>query len=314
MDLFNPFHGRQAELTLLADQLELADAGEARTVMIAGDTGSGRSALLAAFARDIAWKQRRVRAVLVRPPDTGRYDPVALAARDFDGRIARRMGRAPGTAARLLPDWIGTLPGVGNLLAATLATASAVRRHRARVTGVSDDVRRILRVARTRLLVLLIDDMERADGVALRQLQLLAQKAGTGHRLLIVTTHHADDAVRLERLQAALDDERTTRVALQRLPTARPIDLSVYGPELLAVLHAANALGESFDSLTLARILKRDELDVEDTLAVAVRKGVAVIDGEIALRDGESATRYRFTSASLRDALHQLPLARDIAV
>ena len=314
MDLFNAFHGRQAELALLADHLEMADAGESRMVLIAGASGSGRSALLAAFARDIAWKQRRVRSVLVRPPDVGRYDPVAVAARDLDGRITRRMGRAPGTAARLLPDWIGTLPGVGNILAATLATVAAVRRHRARVTGVSDDVRRILRVSRARLLVLLIDDVERADTAALQQLQQLAQRAGSGNRLLIVTTHHADDAVRIERLHAALDDTRATFVALERLPTARPIDLSVYAPELLAVLRAANAIGESFDSVTLARALKRDELEVEDVLAVAVRRGVAVIDGEIALRDGESATKYKFTSASLRDALHQLALARDVAV
>jgi predicted ATPase len=314
MDLFNAFHGRHAELSLLADHLEMAAAGESRIVLIGGEGGSGRSALLAAFARNIAWKQRRIRAVLVRPPDTGRYDPLALAARDLEGRIARGLGRTPGTAAKLLPDWAGTLPGVGNTLAAVLATITAVRRHRARVTGVSDDVRRILRASHARLLVLLIDDLHYADANVLQQLRHLVQRSAHGHRLLIVTTYHADDGVRIERLHAALDETRTARITLDRLPTVRHIDLGAFTPELLAVLRAANAIGESFDSGTLARALKQDELEVEDVLAVAVRRGVAVIDGEVELRDGESATRYRFTSESLRDALHQLPLARDVAV
>ena len=299
---------------MLADHLERAAAGEPGLILIGGPARSGRSTLLATFARDIAWKQRRTRALLVRRPGTGRYDPVAQAARDLEGRIARSMGRTPGTAVRLLPDWVGTLPGVGNILAAVVATISVVRRNRVRVTGVSDDVRRVLRSARGRVVVLLIDDLHHGDGAAFQKVQALMERASPGHRLLVIATHHADDEVRVERLRAAAGEDRALRLHMAKIPTVHSIDLSVFGAELLAVLRAASALGESFDSLTLSRALRRDELDIEDVLSVAVRKGVAVIDGEIELRDGETATQYRFTSDSMRHALDEVALPRDIAV
>jgi predicted ATPase len=77
-----------------------------------------------------------------------------------------------------------------------------------------------------------------------------------------------------------------------------------------AILRTASVFGDEFDAGTLALLVDIDELDLEDRLSVAVRRGLLVIAGETAHDDGDISTRYRFASTTGRAALQRsLPIA-----
>jgi predicted ATPase len=98
---------------------------------------------------------------------------------------------------------------------------------------------------------------------------------------------------------------------LEVAPAAAPtVDLSGISLGTVELLEAASSLGLEFDSVTLSRLVERDELYVEDQLAQALRHAVIQADGETEV-DGEIATLYRFRSVHLRSALfHALSAER----
>ena len=76
------------------------------------------------------------------------------------------------------------------------------------------------------------------------------------------------------------------------------------------ILRSASILGDEFDAGTLARLVSMDELDLEDSLSVTVRRGLLVVAGETTHADGDISTRYRFASTTGRAALQRsLPVA-----
>jgi hypothetical protein len=86
-------------------------------------------------------------------------------------------------------------------------------------------------------------------------------------------------------------------------------DAGAIPPESVAVLRAASALEEVFDSGTLGRTLCCEELVVEDRLAIAVRHGLIAHAGERQLQDGDIVSLYRFASPHVRAALRGPELA-----
>lgn len=88
-------------------------------------------------------------------------------------------------------------------------------------------------------------------------------------------------------------------------------DLSALNPYIADVVRAASLLGDQFDAASLALLMARDELAVEDQLSLAIRYELLHAVGEITLPSGELTTAYRFRSAHLRAALlHGLPPER----
>jgi predicted ATPase len=81
------------------------------------------------------------------------------------------------------------------------------------------------------------------------------------------------------------------------------VDLSAIHPSIAEIVQAASVLGDEFDALTLARLLERDELAVEDQLALGMHYGVLERIGEIELPDDELTTSYRFAASHVRAAL-----------
>jgi hypothetical protein len=81
------------------------------------------------------------------------------------------------------------------------------------------------------------------------------------------------------------------------------VDLGALGQDAATLLRVASRLGNDFDGQQLARLSGRDELQVEDQLAVAIRFGLLDVVGEIDLPDGDIATAYRFRSSAVRAAL-----------
>lgn len=86
--------------------------------------------------------------------------------------------------------------------------------------------------------------------------------------------------------------------------------LSGLSEQTAAILRSASIFGDEFDAGTLALLVDMDELDLEDRLSVAVRRGLLVIAGETTHADGDISTRYRFASTTGRAALQRsLPIA-----
>jgi predicted ATPase len=189
-------YGRHEELALMREYLDRAVAGEQQLVLLEGDPGIGKSALLRAFAQTHSrWDPRRPRILYLQPPDGEAYEPVrhaALAA--TSRRIYARVGgkrQATEVARDLLPEWLGAIPVGGELIAALTATWSALQRRRRRysvevVRTVDEDIEALLEAARRRPLVLLLDGLERADRGEIARLEALIRTADEGARILIV--------------------------------------------------------------------------------------------------------------------------------
>jgi predicted ATPase len=189
MSATSVFAGRWDDMNVLAACLNEAAGGEPRTVLIEGDAGIGKSALLAAFREKQEPVRERARFLLLCPPAEGAYDPVeqaVLAA--THKRVLDRLG-GKRSALDVLLEWIGAIPVVGNLVAAILATAEAVRRRRRsavpRLT-MDEDIEALLSLARRQTLVLLLDDLQRAERGAVARVENLVRFAGPGTRLLVV--------------------------------------------------------------------------------------------------------------------------------
>jgi predicted ATPase len=90
-----------------------------------------------------------------------------------------------------------------------------------------------------------------------------------------------------------------------------PIELSRISPQVADVLQAASAIGDEFDGSTVALMMERDELYVEDQLAHAVHQKLVQVIGETTSHDGDIATEYRFTSSHLRASLARMVPARE---
>ena len=374
--------GRAQELAQLSAALDRAEAGEAPIVWVEGDREIGKTALLSTFAWVAAEQRRRLRIFHLRAPNEGAYQPVAEAAyAATNKRVWERLGgkrRTTEMARSLLPDWIGAIPGIGELASAIVATVDALQRRRKRdVPALADeDSGALLKMSRRRALVLLLDDLERADVAALSTLDALA-RAAAGSRMLIVGAYRPtaagapDPPVRA--LARSLSADRCTTIRLgplarpdvgewlqQRFPGANIpdafagwfadetgghpgavhataahlvetgavrfdadewsfetdaaqldspaieesfADLSAINPYIAEVVQAASVLGDKFDALTLSRLLDRDELAVEDQLALGIHYGVLERIGEIELPDDELTTSYRFVASHVRSAL-----------
>ncbi len=190
MSLPNVFSGRWDELYLFAQCWNQARRGQPQIILIEGEPGLGKTALLGAFAAAHERQhERHLRVFTLQPPTAGSYDPVreatlAITAKRLYERVGGRRG-----AKGLLFEWISAIPGWGNFAAAVTASVDAVRRRRVRAAAgggeLEEDVEALLLSAQ-RSLTLLFDDLHLADAAAIARLEGLIRAAGKGTRLLLV--------------------------------------------------------------------------------------------------------------------------------
>jgi hypothetical protein len=112
----------------------------------------------------------------------------------------------------------------------------------------------------------------------------------------------ADGAIRFVRGRWELDDS-APRAFSSRGTEPLPDPLRGMDAGTESILRAASAIGDEFDSVTLAAAIGKDELEVEDHLALAMRDGLLRHVGEIEDGSGDISTVYHFTSSHLRAVL-----------
>jgi predicted ATPase len=385
-----PLPGRDEERERFATALADAIQGSPRFVLFEGEQGSGKSSLLDEIARSPLLPRRRIRVAQIGVAPDDEEDFVAHAARIVVRTpVVDRLGlrRFVDMVSRVGGDWLGAIPGWGDLIEAVYRTIEVVQKRRQKPGAgekLERDIQSILRAARRRPVALLVDNLELANEQTVERLRKLLRAADVGTRLLLVgafrtpapgaprppiralidrvppqlivhgrlgplagadvetwLSHRLPGAApapefvgwlvaqtggqpgALEASLGALiesgaiqqtDDSWTieARKALAAVEASGPeIDLTRLGNDAANTVRAASLFGDRFAGDELARVLERDELLVEDHLALAARYGLVEIVGITDRSNGEIATLYRFSSAGARAAL-QRAIAPDI--
>jgi predicted ATPase len=226
------FVARERELAFLRRHLEAALADAGRVSLVVGEMGSGKTALIRAFAREAQETSSELVAAIVScSAHTGPGDPYGpfrelLALLTGDVEAARRRGTITRENARrlrhLLPLTLAALVDLGPDLIDTLvprealssraaalipqqvgwlnrlAAAGERRKRRNAVSGVTQrelvaQVTNVLdAVARERPLLLVIDDAQWADAASINLLFHLARRL-VGSRILFVIAYRPHD-------------------------------------------------------------------------------------------------------------------------
>jgi DNA-binding NarL/FixJ family response regulator len=189
--------GRDRELRVLRDALELSLQAQGSLVLVSGEAGIGKTTLVKSLAAEA-----REQGVLVL---TGQaFD---LSTTPPYGPWLELTDRFPNDSdLPELPEVLKRGTGVGEL---------------ANQLALFETVREFLQlVAQMRPLVLVLEDMHWADRDSLDLLRYIARHV-TDHRILIVSTYRDDEITRqhllFQMLPLLIRETESTRVALQRL-------------------------------------------------------------------------------------------------
>jgi serine/threonine protein kinase len=225
-----PFVGRAAELAALERWAADARANGPLTVLVCGESGIGKSALVEQFMRRTLEREENA---LVLASHAGDRELVPFNGFDgiVDGLMRHLVELEPAAQRALIPDGmealaelfpvLGSLPWVGGSAAATTAAA---RRQRAFET-----LRELLaRIARERPLLLAIDDFQWAGDDALALRHVLMAGGPTPGWLLVATVRSDEDSrsfVRRATLSAQQPPARMEQIELQPLDQKEAAEL-----------------------------------------------------------------------------------------
>ncbi len=243
-----PYVGRGAELSMLRGAYERSRAGEPGVVLVCGESGMGKSALVARFLDELADAEQPP-LVLEARCDAREIVPYNA----FDGivdRLARTLTRmAPEQVAALVPPGADALLRVFPVLAGVEALEGATRTGRrtsdergAAFTALAELLRRL---AALRPLVLTIDDVHWADADSRALFTELMNGRQAPPLLLVATARGLPgdpppaalgevrtpvQLVQLAPLEPA-DAERLARAAFASLPPGSTLDPSAIARE-----------------------------------------------------------------------------------
>ena len=279
--------GRSAELATLDQLVADARAGRGRMVVVTGEPGIGKSALLAAAHARVAAGGGRV-LVGRGAENRGPFRPLAEALlglwRSADIREAEALRPFRHALDRVLPGWV---PGPGER-PEDLGVDP--------VLLIAEGLVQILSGVDTEFGVLTIDDGQDADPDTVAVLEHLAAVAGRRPVLILLARSDWPRSVGLDRISAAREtvrmplsriapeDLRTLVTAVADLPedavasiVQRSEGLPVVAVELAAASDATaglnRAVPEGFAALVEARILALEETDRRLLAAAAVFGG-----------------------------------------
>jgi hypothetical protein len=231
-----PFVGRRQELLALHAAFE-ASREHAVTVLVDGDSGVGKTALVRELTREVERSGRGALAFWGRC-----YERELVPYKAFDGIVDALSQHLRGldrdAAAPLIPDGAAILARVFPVLrrVAALATpaqapADDPQTQRARAFGA---LRALLgRLARERPLVLCIDDLQWADSDSFQLLEDLLQPPDAPRILLLATTRPRSAAAtdRIEAAAARIGEVRRVKLAPLSFDDARHLAAESLGAE-----------------------------------------------------------------------------------
>jgi eukaryotic-like serine/threonine-protein kinase len=232
------FEGRDTELDHLEHALARTHAGELRIVLIEGESGVGKSELVAEFLRRQEQQSPHFMALRGRC-----YENEQVSYKAFDGcidelaRHLRRMGR---DAAALMPVQAPLLAQ----LFPVLADVPALTRARAGDVAADPTTRRLQafaalaallgRLAEERPLVLVIDDLQWADSESFRMLRAIAEDHARPPILVLATLRPREELEGdvLAHIEGLRDWKCTDVVSLLGLPRhqAEALAKALLGP------------------------------------------------------------------------------------
>jgi predicted ATPase len=211
--------GREPEMQQCAECLSRARRGLPTLLMFEGEPGSGKTSLLDALQTSRLVVGRNIVIARIDAANDHGVDVVQRAAamithpEHFAHLGGRR--RAGELARKLLPEWIGMIPILGNLLKAITVTIQAAgpRGKTAPQIRVSEDIEALQRYARRRPVAVLIDDLQCVSDAGADRLLRLLRSSEIGTRLLVVATVDTP----------APGASRAARILLDRLPRDRTV-------------------------------------------------------------------------------------------
>jgi DNA-binding SARP family transcriptional activator len=192
-----PHAGREAELSQVARSAQEAAAGRMRIVLVSGDAGAGKTAFTDRVSQHLAGEGWTVTALRC-PEDEGAPAGWSWA------EALRRLSAAPAEPQSLAAPLTGTPAGDGD------PAVARFRLHRA-VVGYLEAV------SRAGPLLLVLDDLHRADGETLAFLADVTADLAAARLLILATYRPAEASEQTSRYLAALNLREPVRVNLAGL-------------------------------------------------------------------------------------------------
>lgn len=255
--------GRLRELETLEQLLAEAAVGRGSLVLVRGEAGVGKSALLREVQRVAVTRSFRLLSGVTLESDAGLpYAPFSSAIRAG----YRDAGPAGFKRAleRAAPDLFPLFPELGRSERGG-GPSSTVERHRIALAFAA----LFASIADAAPVLLTLEDLHWADDTSLALVQHLAREA-TRARLLVVATYRSDEMHRQHPLLRVV-------ASLRRDRTAHEIELSALGAEESSALIAAAAAGEHGITPELIDTISRrgqgNPLFMEELLRTVVHAG-----------------------------------------
>jgi DNA-binding SARP family transcriptional activator len=193
-----PYAGREAELSQVTRSAREAAAGRMRIVLVSGDAGAGKTAFAGRVSQRLAGEGWTVTAVRC-PEDEG-----APAGWPWAEALRRLAAAAPAEPQALAAPLTGTPAGDGD------PAAARFRLHRA-VVGY------LQAVSRAAPLLLVLDDLHRADGETLALFAGVTADLAAARLLVLATYRPAETSEQLSGCLVALGPREPVRVNLAGL-------------------------------------------------------------------------------------------------
>lgn len=239
-------HGRVVERHVIADRRKRAENGERQLVLLAGEPGIGKTALVAEVARE-AWRDGAT--VAYGSCAEGLGSPYALWVDALDPLVRGHADELGATLGRArMAELARLLPSLGELAPSAPEPRDAEGARHLLFGAVADTLRVLSRDA---LLVVALDDLHWADQPSQLLLRHLVH-ATTDLGLLVIGTYRHTELHRGHSLGDLLADFRrernVTRIALAGLSA----------DEIAAVVESAAGHALTSTELELARVVHRE--------------------------------------------------------
>lgn len=233
-----PLLGRDADLNRLLECLASADSGTAQIVLVSGEAGAGKTALVDSFLRRCAGDGALVgrgQCIEQHGPSES-YMPVLAALQGLAQRLDRHR-----MSERLLhsaPTWLRQLPGLSEAIGLERIEQEVLGAGRERMLREGADG--LMALSQEHGIVLLLEDLHWADAATLDLVNYLAQRRLACRLLLIATLRATPGAVGAQALQLGGLAARGLATSIQLTPlTAADVTLIV--EERLPTLAAGTA-------------------------------------------------------------------------